>query len=173
MKKGVNVKTGVGNYKRVVDTFHKYGIGVFGAFIIGNDHETDRYYKELADFLVHSGIDMFQISILTPLPGTELMAQIQDQNRLIYSDFPNDWDKYRFSYMVHVPEETQIDKVYMADNFIKKRLYAFPTLTVRLMKSMVNLKSPKKLYAVYRLNKALKLSWENAHYYAKYPKTLI
>lgn len=172
MRKGVNVKTGVGNYRRVVEAFHKYGIGVFGAFIIGNDHETDRYYEELADYLMHSGIDMFQISILTPLPGTELMEQMLDQNRLIYNDFPNDWDKYRFSYMVYEPEETDIEKVYMADNYIKSRLYSFPTLTLRMMKSMINLKCLKKLYTVYRLNKALKLSWENSHYYAKYPKKI-
>ena len=51
MKKGINVKTGVDNYRRVVDTFHKYGIGVFGAFIIGNEFETKEYYKALADYL--------------------------------------------------------------------------------------------------------------------------
>ena len=52
MKKGINLKIGVENYKKVVDKFRKYGIGVFGAFIIGNDHESPMYYKELAKFLV-------------------------------------------------------------------------------------------------------------------------
>ncbi|MCG6910336.1 MAG: B12-binding domain-containing radical SAM protein [Deltaproteobacteria bacterium] len=172
MKKGVNVKTGVDNYKRVVETFHKYGIGVFGAFIIGNDHESDRYYKDLADFMVDSGIDMFQISILTPLPGTDLMDQMNKENRLIYSDFPADWDKYRFSYVVHKSDNTNLDRVYVADNYIKKRLYAFPTYPIRMIKSLARLKNLKKFYAAYMLNKALKLSWENAHYYSKYPKKI-
>jgi len=172
MKKGVNMKTGVANYKRVVDTFHKYGIGVFGAFIIGNDHETAKYYEELADYLVKSGIDMFQISILTPLPGTDLMDQMQAEERLIYKDFPCDWDKYRFSYVVHTPIESEIDRIYMADNYIKKRIYAFPTYPIRLFKSLLNLRSLKKFYAVYMMNRALKMSWENAHYYNKYPKQI-
>lgn len=172
MKKGVNVKTGVANYKRVVDVFHKHGIGVFGAFIIGNDYETAPYYKDLADYLATSGIDMFQISILTPLPGTGLMDKMQAEERLIYSDFPCDWDKYRFSYMVHRPVEAEIDRVYMADNYIKKRLYTFPAYPIRLLKSLVRLKSLKKFYAVYMLNRALKMSWENAHYFNKYPKQM-
>jgi len=173
MKKGVNVRTGVDNYRRVVDMFHKYGIGVFGAFIIGNDSETAEYHKKLADYLVTSGIDMFQISILTPLPGTGLMEQMLKNDRLIYSDFPGDWDKYRFSYMVHTPVETEVEQVYMADNYIKKRLYTLPSYPLRLFKSFLNLKSLKKFYAVYKLNQALKMSWENAHYYSRYPKKIV
>jgi len=79
MGKGVNLKIGVENYRKVVDTLHKYGIGVFGAFIIDNDYESPAYYKKLADFLVHSGIDSVQIVILTPLPGTTLMEQLQKE----------------------------------------------------------------------------------------------
>jgi radical SAM superfamily enzyme YgiQ (UPF0313 family) len=43
-KKGVNIKVGVENYKKVVDVFHKYGIAVLGAFIIGSDYETPKFY---------------------------------------------------------------------------------------------------------------------------------
>ena len=173
MKKGINVKTGVDNYRRVVDTFHKYGIGVFGAFIIGNEFETKEYYKALADYLVHSGIDMFQISILTPLPGTDLMEEIITSDRLIYKDFPKDWDKYRFSYVVHKPKEIALETIYASDNYIKSRLYSFPTYPIRLLKSLFSLRSLKRVYAIYKFNQALKLSWQNAHYYDKYPKDVI
>jgi len=172
MKKGVNLKTGVDNYKRVVDTFHKYGIGVFGAFIIGNDYESPHYYRELADFMVRSGIDVFQISILTPLPGTQLMEQLQEENRLIHDVFPADWDKYRLSYVVHQTHGIDVDTVYMADNYIKNRLYSPLTNNLRLLKSFIRLKDPTTAYTVYRLNKSLKTSWRNSHYYNKYPHTL-
>lgn len=170
MKKGVNVKTGVDNYRRVVDTFHKYGIGVFGAFIIGNEFETKEYYRELADYLVHSGIDMFQISILTPLPGTELMEEIITCDRLIYKDFPRDWDKFRFSYVVHKPKEITPEIIYAADNYIKSRLYAFPAYPIRLLKTLFSLLRLKRVYAIFKFNQALKRSWQNAHYYDKHPK---
>lgn len=167
MNKGINVRTGVDNYKRVIDTFHKYGIGVFGAFIIGNDFETKEYYQELADYLVRSGIDMFQISILTPLPGTELMEEIVSCDRLIYKDFPKDWDKYRFSYVVYTPKENDLETIYAADNYIKTRLYSFPTYPIRLLKTLFNIRRFKRSYAIYKLNQALKRSWQNAHYYKK------
>ncbi|MBI5602350.1 MAG: B12-binding domain-containing radical SAM protein, partial [Deltaproteobacteria bacterium] len=96
MKKGINLKIGADNYKKVVDIFHKYGISVFGAFILGNDFESPAYYKKMARDLVHSGIDIIQLSILTPLPGTGLMEQLENEGRLVYKNFPEDWEKYRF-----------------------------------------------------------------------------
>jgi len=170
MKKGVNIKTGVNNYRRVVDTFHKYGIGVLGAFIIGNDYETPEYYKQLANFIIQSNIDMMQLSILTPLPGTNLMEQLQEEDRLVYRKFPQDWDKYRFSYVVHLPHEIDERTIYIGDNYIKKRLYTFPAFPIRLFKSLFYLKSLEKIYAVYKFNQALKTSWQNAQYYDSYPK---
>src|SRR5208337_4187670 len=79
MGKSVNLKTGVENYKKVVDTFHKYGIVVVGAFIIGNDYESPAYYEFLSRFFLRSGIDVFQVTILTPLPGTEMMKTMESQ----------------------------------------------------------------------------------------------
>ena len=173
MKKGVNIRTGVDNYKRVVNIFHKYGIGVFGAFIIGNDYETAEYYRELAKFLVRSGIDMFQISILTPLPGTEFMDQMVDENRLVYKEFPKDWSKYRFSYVVHQPHNLDIDLVYQADNYLKRKIYSFPAYQIRLLKALCSPKRFKNFYAVYKLNQALKRSWQNAHFYNTHTKKIV
>lgn len=169
MKKGINLKTGVENYKKVVDKFRKYGIGVLGAFIIGNDNESPPYYKELADFLVQSGIDIIQLTMLTPLPGTQLMEQMQREGRLIYQDFPHDWDKYRFSYMVHQPQGIEIDTVYRGNNYIKNRIYSFPTYQYRLIKSFLALKKMTNFYAVYKFNQGYKTGWLNSHYYQKYP----
>ena len=169
MKKGVNLRTGVENYRKVVDTFHKHGIGVFGAFIIGNDDESPAYYKELSQFLTHSGIDSVQISILTPLPGTGLMEQMKKENRLVYQNFPQDWNKYRFSHMVHEPVGVKIDTIYAGNNFIKDRLYSFPRYQYRILKSLCSLRNMASFYATYKFNKALKKSWQSSHYYNKFP----
>jgi radical SAM superfamily enzyme YgiQ (UPF0313 family) len=172
MKKAANLKIGVENYKKVVDTFHKYGIGVFGAFIIGNDYETPTYYRELAQFLVRSGIDIVQITILTPLAGTTLMEQLQKEGRLVYQDFPKDWDKYRFSYVVHQPQGVDADTIYLGNNYIKDRIYSFPAYQYRMLKSLHSLKNLTNFYASYKFNKALKKGWQSSHYYKRYPTTL-
>lgn len=169
MKKGVNIKVGVENYKKVVDTFHNYGIGILGAFIIGNDHESPAYYGELADFLVHSGIDIVQITVLTPLPGTQLMEQLQKEGRLIYQDFPRDWEKYRFSHVVHRPLGQEAEIIYIGNNHIKNRIYSFPTYQYRTMKSLYKLRNLTNFFASFRTNQAYKRGWKNSHYYKKYP----
>lgn len=172
MKKGVNIQLGVENYKKVVDVFHKYGIAVYGAFIIGNDYESSAYYKRLARFLVHSGIDIIQITMLTPLPGTELMETLQKEDRIIFHDYPKDWDKYRFSYMVHRPQEVQPEVIYTGNNYIKKSIFSFPAFQYRLTKSFFNLRNNTNFYASYKFNQALKKGWKNSHYYHDYPSDL-
>ena len=172
MKKGVNIKMGIKNYKKVVDVFHKYGIAVYGAFVIGSDHESAAYYKELADFLVHSGIDIIQLTLLTPLPGTELMENLQKDGRILYSDYPRDWDKYRFSYMVHQPREVTPRTIYVGNNYVKNRIYSFPAYQYRLLKSLISLKNKESTFATYKFNKALKKGWRNSHYYQDFPSDL-
>lgn len=172
MKKGINLKIGTENYKKVVDTFHKYGIGVFGSFILGNDFESPSYYKKLARELVHAGVDIVQISIMTPLPGTALMERMKKEDRLVFKDFPADWKKYRLSWLVHQPRGIDAETIYRGDNYIKKRIYSFPRYPYRMMKSMYSLKSGTNFYLVKKFNQTLKKSWQNSQYYSKYPHHL-
>lgn len=169
MRKGVNLKIGVENYKRVIDAFHKHGIGVVGSFIIGNDHESPAHYRELSRFIVRAGVDVLQMTILTPLPGTALMEQMKKTGRLLYQDFPKDWVRYRLSHVVQQPQGVDPDTVYIGNNYIKHHVYAFPTNQYRMMKSLLSLKNLTNFYAVYRFNKALKRGWQGSHYYKKYP----
>ena len=169
MHKGINLKKGVANYVRAVKAFHRVGIGVLGAFILGNDFESPDYYRRLARFMLNSGIDVFQISLLTPLPGTRLMEEQLERSNLIHHSFPQDWDRYRFSYLVHKPRGVDIETIYTGDNYLKSKLYSFPFYHYRLLRSLLALRNPRNFGVVVKLNQALKSSWQNAHYYRKYP----
>jgi radical SAM superfamily enzyme YgiQ (UPF0313 family) len=169
IKKGVNLRAGVASYKTATQMFHRHGIGVLGAFILANDYESENYYRYLARFLIKSEIDAFQISILTPLPGTRLMDEQAAAKNLIHSHFPDDWDKYRFSYLVHHPQGVDQETVYVGDNFIKGRLYSFPYFHYRMMRSFFKLRNLTNFMVTVKLNRALKRSWENSHYYSTYP----
>lgn len=169
LKKGINLKVGVENYRKVVNSLHAHGIGVLGAFIIGNDYESPLYYKELAKFLLSSGIDAVQIAILTPLPGTEFMAKVKADGRLLYQNFPEDWDKYRLSSVVRQPKGIEPEDIYTGNNYLKSRIYKFPWNQYRMLKSFFSIKKRTSFYAVYRFNKSLKKSWKGSDYYSKYP----
>ena len=170
MKKGINLKIGVEKYKQVADTFHRHGIGVIGSFIIGNSYESNEYYQQLSKFMLHSGIDSFQISILTPLPGTALMEQIRSEGRLVCDNFPEDWNKYRMSYLVYRPEETSAETIYGGDNYLKSRLYSFPHYQMRLLRSLMTIRQTYPFLSIYKMNQALKASWMKSHYFKSQPK---
>jgi radical SAM superfamily enzyme YgiQ (UPF0313 family) len=165
MKKGINLKVGVENYKKIIDKFHKYGIGVLGTFIIGNENESKEYYEELTEFIIKSGVDAVQISILTPLPGTNLYDRLESQNRLVYNHYPEDWDKYRFSYLVHRATGITEEDVYGGNNYIKSKIYSPHIFTYRMIKAFFLLKRMDSFSAIYKLNKVYKRSWEKSHYY--------
>ena len=165
MKKGINLKIGVENYQKIIDTFHKYGIGILGTFIIGNANESRQYYEELSKFIIKSGVDIVQLSILTPLPGTKLYERLESEQRLIYTDYPGDWDKYRFSYLVHKGEGVTEEQVYAGNNYIKSRLYSPLTFLCRMLKSFLALRNFVSFTAVYKLNREYKIFWQKSHYY--------
>jgi len=171
-KKGVNIKVGADNYKKVVDVFHQYGIGVLGAFIIGADYESSEYYKTFSQFLMKSGIDIFQIALLTPIPGTDFIDQLKKENRLLYTNYPKDWDQYRFSYIVHDVKGLTPELIYTASNYIKNKLYSFPNYPLRMLKSFMNIKKPINWYAIYKINEGYKRAWKNSQYFSKYSHQL-
>jgi radical SAM superfamily enzyme YgiQ (UPF0313 family) len=168
MKKGINLKIGVERYKQVVKTFHKYGIGVMGGFIMGNNHESSAYYRQVADFMVNAGVDVCQVSFLTPYPGTAFMDQVLKEDRLLCKNFPGDWDKFNFSNMVQRPLGVSVDDVYKGVNYVKGRLYSFPAYQVRLLKSFLNVRGNRaSIYFSYKFNKMSREAYLHAHYYAK------
>jgi len=165
LKKGVNLKIGTENYKKTIRTFHKYGIAVMGGFILGIDHESESYYNEFARYLFRSGIDVCQISLLTPLPGTQLYEKMEKEGRLFYTNFPEDWDKYRLSRIVHHLEGVTEEEVYAGDNLIKRRIYSPLLLAIRMIRSFFSLWNFPTFFSVYKFNKALKRSWKKSYYY--------
>jgi len=169
MNKGINLKRGIDDYRRVVETFHKYGIAVLGSFVIGNDNESQAYYEELGDFLLRSGIDIVQVTLLTALPGTDLMENMKKERRLIYNNYPQDWGKYRFSHMIHQPEGVDIDTIYTGNNYLKHRIYTFPNYQYRMIRSFFTIKNLNAFLITYKANKAYKKGWMNSHYHKQYP----
>jgi radical SAM superfamily enzyme YgiQ (UPF0313 family) len=172
MKKGINLRVGTENYRTVIAAFHRNGIGVYGAFIVGNDHESPAYYRHLARFMVSAGVDMMNLFILTPLPGTALMERLQAENRLLFANFPEDWARYRLSWVVHRAIGVDGETIYRGDNYIKGHIYTFPRYQWRLVKSLFSIRKLVTVAAIFKFNTSLKRAWKGSHYYREYGKTL-
>ena len=94
VNKGFNV---VERFKDLVARLHDAGIGVIGAFMFGFDDDDDSVFERTAEFVDDAGIDLPQYSILTPLPGTPLYAQMDAEGRI----FDRDWSHYDGGHVVY------------------------------------------------------------------------
>lgn len=77
---------------------HGSGFWIHGMFVLGPQH-TRRTADRIVAFARRSAIESLQISILTPFPGTPLLADLRPH--LILRDFPADWDFYDGTHCVY------------------------------------------------------------------------
>jgi len=79
-------------YPALINKIQSFGIGVMGAFIIGFDNDDQTTFPRIRDFIIDNNLYDSQISILTPIPGTDLRAKLSNENRILATS----WDNYTF-----------------------------------------------------------------------------
>jgi radical SAM superfamily enzyme YgiQ (UPF0313 family) len=106
VNKKLNIKRGGADaYEQIFERIHHAGIAVLGAFIFGMDQDTPEKLFKRAQYMLDSGVDVMQATALTPLPGTRLFAQLEEEGRLLYTNFPKDWDRYDLTEVVYEPRQ--------------------------------------------------------------------
>ncbi len=70
--------------KQAVALLKKYGIAVYGSFIIGAIHETRQMIQRTIRWAKYLAPQIVQFSLLTPYPGTALFQQVERENRLLH-----------------------------------------------------------------------------------------
>lgn len=109
-RKGIN-RNNAHRYRELVDGFHRAGISVFGAFIIGADQDDEETVADTAIQAVKLGIDTIQITNLTPLPGTRLYDRFMEEGRIFATNYPEDWERYTFVETVYHPNKISAEKL--------------------------------------------------------------
>jgi len=107
MNKRLNLKYGTTSYENSFERIHRAGIAVLGAFIFGTDGDTPEKLYRRADYMINSSVDVMQITIMTPLPGTRLYDRLRSEGRLLFTDFPKDWGRYDLTSLVHQPRDME------------------------------------------------------------------
>lgn len=102
--KGINRKN-MARYQELVNTFHRHGVSLFGGFIVGADEDTIDTVATTVNQALALGIDIVQITNLTPLPGTKQYDRYVREGRLFHTNFPEDWEKYTFTETVFAPRK--------------------------------------------------------------------
>jgi radical SAM superfamily enzyme YgiQ (UPF0313 family) len=126
--KQLNVKRGVNGYAQVFHRIHRAGIAVLGAFIFGMDSDTAELMQRRANYMIHSGVDVMQSTFLTPLPGTRLFERYYKEGRLLYRDFPRDWDHYDMTEVIHRPGKLEAKQLGQVMGEFNQRMHSWPVL---------------------------------------------
>jgi radical SAM superfamily enzyme YgiQ (UPF0313 family) len=77
-------------YPRSVAAIQEAGIGVYGSFIVGMDHDDETVFRNIARFVNTNHVMGTQITILTPFPGSALRSRLESEKRIV----SDDWSLY-------------------------------------------------------------------------------
>ncbi len=79
----------INKYRRVVENWHKVGIGVHAGYMLGFPFDGADCGRVAAQTLRKIGFDIVSFFIMTPLPGTEDQMRFADQGKITDWDFNN------------------------------------------------------------------------------------
>lgn len=82
-----------------IERLHRAKIHVHGMFIVGGDTDNAETVRQTGQFVIDHHLDSMQICPLSPLPGTQLMQQLQQERRLFLT-MNADTGKYELDYGV-------------------------------------------------------------------------
>jgi len=129
------------NYKTVVDMAHRHGIEVRAGFIIGHQEETLETMHETLNFAMELDVDYFQLSLLTPYPGTQLYRQALAEKRLVHQEFKYYGQSRVLLKLNHLSEE----EVLAFERYSFRKFYIRPQVAWRMIKRLRNLRQLKDL----------------------------
>jgi radical SAM superfamily enzyme YgiQ (UPF0313 family) len=153
--KGINRKL-ADRYKELVRGFHRAGISVFGAFIIGSDQDTVDTVSQTALESVRLGVDTIQITNLTPLPGTKLYDRLMQEGRIFATDYPRDWERFTFVETVYHPRNMSPQALDEAIYELRHTAATVPWVWRRTLRTLLSTRSLSSTLFIHGMNKGWK-----------------
>jgi radical SAM superfamily enzyme YgiQ (UPF0313 family) len=152
VNKKMNLAKGTESYRKVVRLLHKYGICVVGSFIFGmeNDHQED--LRARMKFMLKYSFDIPQPNVMTPFPGTRLFERVSKENRLIYTNFPDDWKHYHGQKVVYKPDFIDPDVLSKEIDIIGRNIYRKEKVIFRFFRTWWNTRKLRSAIWAYSAN---------------------
>ncbi len=119
----------VRDYSTAIKKIHDSGIGIVGAFIFGFDSDDEGVFEETVRFIDRNQVELASFSILTPLPGTRLYKQMDDQGRIT----ERDWAKYTCGEVVFRPKLLTVDKLQDGYYWARRQTSSYRSILFRTL----------------------------------------
>ena len=138
----------VEHFRESIKLLHSYGIGVEAGIVFGFDNDTPDVFKNTLKTLDRLEVDVIQVSIFTPLPGTPRFDIMK--NRII--DY--NWSNYDFHNVVFLPDKMNVEDLKAGHDWVTNRFYSPLRIVKRLLKHMIRPGGFKTVYYVAAVNLA-------------------
>lgn len=138
----------VKEYIQAVKRIHAHGIGIIGCFVFGFDEEDKSVFKKTLRFIRRLNIEVPQLTILTPYPGTVLRKKLEEASRILH----NKWEKYDATHVVFMPKLMSPEELKKRYNKICKKAYSHWAIVIRGLKSFIYLRSWRNVLAFWQVN---------------------
>ncbi|MCX6600836.1 MAG: radical SAM protein [bacterium] len=120
------------DYRRAIEKIHRAGIAVIAAVMFGLDGDTPDVFEQTLDFAYQARIDLLTAAILTPLPGTQLFAELDAEGRI----FDRDWRKYDFAHVVFQPKQMSPETLQNGLHWVQSRFYSRSSVALRIWRAL-------------------------------------
>jgi radical SAM superfamily enzyme YgiQ (UPF0313 family) len=132
-------------YRTAVEIAHRNGLEVRGSFIIGNVGETRETLERTLQFAIDLNLDLFQLNISTPYPGTQLFQWAEARGALI----DKDWTDYgQGKVLVRLADLAPAD-IYEFERSAFRRFYLRPRMIARQLRRITTPRHVKDLVAAF------------------------
>jgi len=128
-------------YHKAVQIAHEHGIEVRASFIIGNVGETWETMQASLDFAKELDLDLFQLNISTPYPGTQLYEYAVANGKLIHKN----WSEYGQRTVLVRLDDLTADDVYAFEQQALRAFYLRWNIILRHVRRITRLRHIREL----------------------------
>ena len=146
-------------YLSAIEILHRSGIAVEAGIIFGFDEDGPEVFNRTLDFLKASRVELAQITVLTPLPGTVIYSQMEKEGRIL----TRDWSYYDFFHVVFQPKRITPEELQAGTDQVVKCFYSTREILERTISSVQSVGLLRALGIMFPLNLAAKRrieTWE-------------
>jgi radical SAM superfamily enzyme YgiQ (UPF0313 family) len=149
------INTVLGDYKRLIEKLHQYGIALYGTFIFGYDSESAEDVMRTAEAAIDFGLFIAAFNHLLPFPGTPLYEQFRREEKLTDAQW---WlsPTFRFGDVPFQPKNVSARELHDLCIQARKRFYSLSGIARRAANLKGNCSSLRKAGAFVSINGLLR-----------------
>ncbi|MFH1013695.1 MAG: radical SAM protein [Thermoplasmatota archaeon] len=117
----------VEDFKKLIKRLHDHGMTVQGGIIFGFDEDTLDIFDTTLEKINEMDMDVLELNILTPYPGTPLFDRLEKAGRIL----TRDWSKYNQVEVVYQPKNMTVKELEEGTRKIAKEYYSYYNIIKR------------------------------------------